>query len=266
MGNFARLQCPSTHTKKRTELTLAVPRIKTAILLPTLLLALIIALMTATCTTVGVHDPEAIKRIDFGEPEEIRFCILLDEGVSEDQARSLIAKVSEEFSLYGLVVKVPWMRPWVRHDFFMEGLMEDVWSKSLEPPCDRLLALVGRNFGDFLFGLLGMETLGAADTVTFTRGYVVARRVSLAQVFVGPEQTIVHESYHLLGCVHKLKLFNCYTHIRDLKQAKRANRARGEDFFPGLSAQGVPINTRQEADSMVHSAVKRIQAERAAGH
>lgn len=65
--------------------------------------------------------------------------------------------------------------------------------------------------------------------------------------------------------LHKLKLFNCYTHIRDLKEAKRANRERGEDFFPGLSVQGVPINTRQEADSMVHGAVKRIQAERAAG-
>lgn len=241
------------------------PRIKTAILLPTLLLALIVALLTSNCTTVGVHDVAAMKTVDFGAPEEIRFCILADAGISEEDARNLMARVGEEFSRYGLVVTVPWVRPWVRHDFFMAGLMEDVWSLPLEAPCDRLFAFVGRNVGDFLFGLLGMETLGAADTVTFTRGYVVAQRVSLAQVFVGPEQALIHESYHLLGCVHQLKLFNCYTHIRDLKQFKRANRERGDDFFPGVTASGQPINSRQAADALVHAAVQRLKAERAAG-
>lgn len=241
------------------------PTTKKATLLIAIALALIIALLTSTCTTVGVHDLAAMKAIDFGAPEEIRFCILADAGISEENARALMARVGEEFARYGLVVKVPWVRPWVRHDFFMEGLMEDVWSKSLELPCDRLVAFVGRNLGDFLFGLFGMETLGAADTVTFTRGYVVAQRVSLAQLFVGPEQALIHESYHLLGCVHQLKLFNCYTHIRDLKQFKRANRARGEDFFPGLTARGQPINSRQAADALVHAAVKRVQTERAAG-
>lgn len=235
---------------------------KLAILLPAVLLALIIALMTATCTTVGMHDDDKFKSINFGEPEEIRFCILTDEGITEEQARHLIAKVNEEFSRYGLEVKIPWIRPWVRHDFFEQGIMEDVWSKSLEPPCDRLLALVGRTFGDFMFGLLGMEVLGAADTVTYTRAYVVAKTLTWIQIFIGPEKAIIHESYHLLGCVHKLKLFNCYTHIQDLKQAKRANRERGEDFFPGLSFQGVLINSRQEADSMVHRAVERVRSER----
>lgn len=229
-------------------------------------LALVISLVVSGCTTVGTHDFKALKANDFGEAEEIRFCILADEGVTEDESRALMAEVGEEFSLYGLKLKVPWVRPWARPAFLAEGIMRDVLLKSLEPPCDRLLVLVGRNFGDFLFGLLGVEVLGSVDAVTYTRGYVVARTSSLNQVFMGPTQVAIHESYHLLGCVHELRLSGCYARIRELKRIKRANLERGNDFFPSLSAQGEPIIYRRDADAWIHGALRRIQSAQAEVH
>ena len=184
----------SAYAEGTPEKILPVSKNRILFIVATISLALILALGLSTCSTLGIHNMEAMKNVDFGPTEEIRFCVLIDEGISEDDARRLMAEVNKEFSLYGLEVTVPWIRPWVRHDFFKQGIMEDVWSKPLEAPCDRLLALVGRNLGDALFGLLLIETLGVADAVTYTRAYAVAKRASLAQVFLGPKLTLIHES------------------------------------------------------------------------
>ena len=225
--------------------------------------AMIAALLVSGCTTVGMHDPKALKANDFGEPEEIQFCILTDDGVTEDDARRLMAEVDKEFSLYGLQVKIPWVRPWARPALFGEGIIRDALSKPLEAPCDRLLVLVGRNFGDFLFGLLGVEMLGAVDTLSYTRGYVVAKRSSLNQVFMSPAEVAVHEAYHFLGCGHGVSLSDCYARIRELKRIHDANEARGNDFFPSVSSQGKPLTSRREADTWIHSALQRIESARA---
>ena len=248
------------------EKMIPVPKNRILFVAITISLALILPLELSTCSTLGIHNLEAMKNVDFGPPEEIRFCLLIDEGVTEDDAHRLMAEVSKEFSRYDLKVTVPWIHPWVRHDFFKQGIMEDVWSKSLEAPCDRLMALVGRNLGDALFGLLLIETLGVADTVTYTRGYAVAKRASLAQVFLGPKLTIIHESYHLLGCIHQPNLAKCYNHIRDLKRLKAINREHGEDFFPSVSPQGLAITTREQANAMVHRALERARHERSPEH
>jgi len=227
----------------------------------TRLLLLPLAWLTAACTTIGMHDAESLEAADFGPREELRICVLADEGITEEDAQRLIAKVGEEFSVFGLEVSVPWVRRWVRSGFLMEGIVTDVWQESLEPPCDRLLALVGRNFGDFLWGLIGVEILGAVDTPTHSRGYVIAQAVSLNQIFSSPSDIIIHESYHFLGCEHGVNLSQCYAHIRDLKRIARANREAGNDFFPGVSMKGRPITSRHEANWVMTHAVRLAQLE-----
>lgn len=216
------------------------------------------------CTAVGRHDFAAFETLDFGPREELRICILADEGVGNETAKQLLASVSEEFAVFGLDVTVPWIRPWVRPAFLSEGIVEDVLMKPLEAPCDRLLALVGRNIGDLLWGLSGMEILGAVDTPTHTRGYVVAKTASLNQIFVSPSDTAIHESYHFLGCGHGVSLADCYANIRNLKQAARNNRERGNDFFPGFSWKGHPVESRQEVDAIAHGAVRYVQLKKQA--
>lgn len=225
------------------------------------LAALCIGAITG-CTAVGHHDFAAFEALDFGPREELRICVLADQGITEDNAKQLVARVAEEFAVFGLDVTVPWVRPWTRPAFLGEGIVEDVWMKPLEAPCDRLLALLGRNVGDFLWGLVGMEVLGAVDTPTHTRGYVVAKTASLNQIFVSPSDTAIHESYHFLGCGHGVRLSDCYSNIRKLKQAARNNRERGNDFFPGFSWRGHPLESRQEADAIAHGAVRYVQLKR----
>lgn len=223
------------------------------------LLPVAFALMLSACATVGSHNAEHLDALDFGQSEELRICVLADESVTEDDARRLMAGVGEEFSKFGLEITVPWVERWKRPAFLSEGIVVDVWLRTLDSPCDRLLALVGRHFGDFLFGLLGAEVLGAVDTVTYTRGYVVAETGSLNQLLVRPSETAIHESYHLMGCAHQLSLSDCYKHIQNLKKLAARNRGSGVDFFPSISPKGTAILSRQEADALVHGRVRKIQ-------
>lgn len=227
-----------------------------------LLLLTFIATLTAACTTVGVHHADALNAVDFGPREELRICVLADEGVTENDARELVGKVGEEFAAFGIDVSVPWVRRWERPAFLMEGIVENVWQAPLEAPCDRLLALVGRNLGDFLWGLVGMEVLGAVDTPTHSRGYVVARTVSLNQLISSPTNNAIHEAYHFLGCTHGVSLAHCYANIRNLKRIAHASREAGTDFFPGVSLKGTPIKSRHEANLVMNQAIRLARLER----
>jgi hypothetical protein len=59
------------------------------------------------------------------------------------------------------------------------------------PPCDRLVALVDRNAGDFLWGLVMPEILGEVDNATHTRGYIVATTGSVNQMIEPPSKAAV---------------------------------------------------------------------------
>jgi len=225
------------------------------------LFKIFLVLLPSACTTAGVHDRESHSTFDFGPREEVRICVLADEGIDESAAKLLLDKVREELSTLGLDVTVPWVRPWVRPAFSGQGIMEDLALRPLEPPCDRLLALVGRNAGDFFFGLLGAEILGGVETVSHTRGYVVAKAVSFNQLFISPTHAVIHESYHLLGCKHEHSLADCYPLIRELKSVARHERNRGNDFFSGVSWNDKFITSRQEANKFVRQAIEREKEE-----
>lgn len=187
-------------------------------------------LSLAGCTTVGVHT-KAREHVDFGPPVTVRVCVLKAADISEDRADALKRRVQEEFAQYGLLIEVPWVRDWQRPGFSSGPIMNDLLQRPLEPPCDRLFGLVDRHAGDFAWGLVMPEILGAVDTVTGTRGYVVATFGSVNQLFAPPETTVLHEFYHLFGCPHDLTKSKCYEKIAALKAALQPDA----DFFPGVS-------------------------------
>ncbi|WEN42126.1 hypothetical protein CKCBHOJB_01711 [Thauera sp. GDN1] len=212
----------------------------------------------SACTTVGAHHPPLRDSLDFGPAEAVRICLQADDGISEEQARRIIAPAQAEFAAYGIDITVPWVRPWRREGFGADALFAAVVMQPLEAPCDRQLTLVGRNLGDVLWGLVGVEVLGAVDLATHTRGYVVGQRGSLNQLLQSPAQVAVHETYHLLGCHHDLVLSDCYHRIRELKRLTRQNRAAGNDFFAAITVGGKPILSRHRADQLAHNANRTL--------
>ncbi len=218
------------------------------------------ALLTG-CTSLGAPDAAALQGTDFGPPDTLRVCVLLDDDdVPQSEATELIQTVNQSLSVYNLQVTVPWYQYWERPGHGSMKIIENLASRKLPPPCDRLLALVGRDVGDFLIGLLGFEALGSVDTVTHTRGYVFAELESVDQIITPPSVAAVHEMHHLLGCAHALSMAGCYERIATLKAAARLNRQNGNDFFPTYTLQGQLILRREEVDMREAMALRIYQA------
>ena len=212
------------------------------------LLLCLVALWVGGCTSMGAHEEAALKNTDFGPPEPLRICVLLDTPeISQAEGTKLMQAVQAEFALYEITVTVPWYQAWHRPGFGGMKIITDLASRKLPPPCDRVMALVGQNAGDVLVGLF-VSTLGSVDTVTHTRGYVMSEFSSINQVFAPPAAALVHESYHLLGCDHDVTMTECYARIQRLKAAARENRAAGNDFFPTYTVRGQLILHRDEVD------------------
>jgi hypothetical protein len=182
------------------------------------------------CTSMGHHEHPLREAGDFGPRETLRICLYLDRGIDEEAGRSLLQRAwRTEAGFYALDVEVVQAKPWRRPAFAVQGIMAELRRVPLIPPCDRILALLGRNVGDFLWSFVAPEMLGAVNTESLTHGYVVARRGSLNQLLVPPEAVARHEIYHLLGCGEHFDMPACYRQIAALKAWKRES---GADFFP----------------------------------
>ena len=181
----------------------------------------------------------------------MRVCVLRTPGVTTQRVSELVAAVNTEFAAYGIEVVVPWMRPWARSGFTYQRLFDDVTRRELEAPCDRLMAFVDRNVGDFFWGLAMPEVLGAVDDDTHTHGYVVATRVSLNQLFTSPSATTVHEFYHLLGCPHAGSMSDCYGRIAALKRSIDPRT----DFLPGVGRDARFLLTRKATNVVMQGAI-----------
>lgn len=213
--------------------------------------------LLAACTSLGAPDEAALARTDFGSEQTLRVCVLLDEPkITQKTAAPLITSITQEFAKYNIRVTVPWYRNWHRPSGGGMAIIETLAGESLAPPCDRILAFVGRSFADFLIGTLFADELGSVDTITSTHGYVAADVSTLNQVFVPPEAAAVHEAYHLLGCQHGLSMTACYERIDRLKKAAALNRANGNDFFPTYSRRGQLLMNRDEVDVREAMALK----------
>lgn len=221
--------------------------------MPCRIAALIASLaICAGCTTIGAHTSER-DAVDYGPPQTLEVCLLKHPDVTQQRADELTAAVNAEFVTYGITVSVPWVREWQRPGFTASGIMEDLNARNLEEPCDRLVGLVDRHVGDFLWGLVMPEVLGAVDGITHTRGFVVANWGSINQLFSEPLAAVVHEFYHFLGCGHGFAKTKCYHRIAALK----ASRAPGSDFMPGITKDGKYLHSVNEANE----AMRRYLAE-----
>jgi hypothetical protein len=209
----------------------------------------LLAVLSA-CTSIGVSTGTGPAPHEFGPEMEICLCVYQDIGVSDETTQSILNAIRGEFAPMGLHVKTPWIRPWKRPAFSQKGITRDIARRPLEAPCDRILALVGRDARDFLWGALMPEILGAVETRTNTKGYVVAEVGSLNQVltFESPSNAAVHEFYHLLGVSHGLHKEDAYDQVRRIKDLAVRNRLAGRDFFPAMSEKGRVYTTRAAVD------------------
>jgi hypothetical protein len=220
-----------------------------AFMRPILIITCLVILSTG-CTTVPVGHGRRPDVAALGPPVLLRVCILRDVEVVEEDARGILAALQEGVTPYGLSLEFPWVRDWQRPAFSHTGILKDVARRPLEAPCDRLLALVGRDVRDFLWGALMPEVLGAVETRTHSKGFVVAETGSLNQLlsFTPPHQAAVHELFHLLGVDHDDDPEGSLRQIMRIKQAAMDNRRAGRDFFPAMTPRGTVYTTRRAVD------------------
>jgi len=198
------------------------------------------------CTSIGLHNADARRQINFGSPDAVRLCLYLDAGISARSARTLIDEAwREEAPLYGLQISVVETTRWVRPAFTMDGILEALTREPLRPGCDRVFALIGRHVGDVLWGMFLLpEVLGAVNDETLTHGYAIVRRASINQLVSSPHHVVRHELYHLLGCDHHFRMDRCYEQIARLKAYKRAHQS---EFFPAWDLVKARILASREA-------------------
>jgi hypothetical protein len=211
----------------------------------------VILLCTLTaCTTIGAPNHKALARIDFGPEVAIRVGIYRDLAVSLERTHAIIDALRKEFGPMGLRVEVAWIRDWQRPSFGHKGLIRDIATRPLEDSCDRLLALVGRDARDFLWGTLMPEILGAVETRTNSKGFVVAELGSLNQLMTlqTPHKAAVHEFYHLLGVGHGFSKNDAYAQVARIKRMALENQRRGRSFFPAVTEKGRVYLTRADVD------------------
>lgn len=207
-------------------------------------------LALGACSTVGVHTRQRVT-VDYGPPVQMRVCVLRAPGVTPQRVSELVGAVNREFAGYGIEVVVTWMRPWTRPGFTFQRLFDDVARREIEAPCDRLMAFGDRSAGDFFWGLVMPEVLGAVDEVTHTHGFVVATRVSLNQLFTSPAAATIHEFYHLLGCPHAGSMSACYDRIAALKRSYDPRA----DFLPGVGPDARFLLSRDAVNLAMRGAI-----------
>lgn len=211
------------------------------------------------CTTLGVDDAAARDAVDYGPPETIRLCILQDDTLGDMETTALITAIRQEMAPFGLIVEIPWVKPWKREGFdYIDILRAVALAHPLTPPCDRIAAFIGRNAADIVWGAMLMpEVLGAVENVTRTRSFMIADFGSVNQLISSPTSVAAHEFYHMLGCDHDLTMDDCYRQIARLKKETRAVRAAGIDMAPGRTANGEFIADRRAIDALLARAALR---------
>ena len=191
-------------------------------------------MFSAGCTTIGTASLEDIKSHDFGGEQTLRMCIYKDTTVSDAQTEKMIAVMKKEFLPFGIKVEIPWVRDWKRPAFPATGssmtLLRARWNRRAIV-CSAWSAGI---WGTFLWGIILPEILGAVEETTMTKGYAVAEWGSLNQVLAlrSPENLMVHETYHLLGCGHGLNAGLCLDQIVRMKKAAQRTGKRVKDSLP----------------------------------
>jgi hypothetical protein len=161
------------------------------------IVVLILAVVLSGC---AAHDHQLA--LTFAQRQPLRLCLWLDTGISDTEARGLVAGVS----IPTVVVRSD---PWIRPAFTWEGILDHLATQLLPPDCEKAVAFVNPHLGDALWGLFLPQVLGGANTRT-GRAFVVARRVSFDSLLRSPTSVLEHELLHLLGCHHHDGPMECH--------------------------------------------------------
>ena len=161
----------------------------------------------------------------FGAATRVTVCTWRDNGVSADEVRDWITNWNTKHSQEVMITLVPVDQGELSRSGFTHNEISTAFDQkvSLTKDCDRDMYFVGRNVGDFLYGVLAVttlplpETLGETDDVTLTHAFVVARRATVLNLVFPPEDIAEHEIWHLLGCKQHHDWDRCYAQIAALK-------------------------------------------------
>ncbi|MBM9577087.1 hypothetical protein JWG45_07955 [Leptospira sp. 201903070] len=216
---------------------------------PAEIILLILCIFTLSCTTVGFHRTSIREKIDFGKEETLKLCVWKDKKITKDELEGLIGVWNEELKLYKITILLSEVQEWERPGWTGSAIMDQIFTADLPSSCDRLLAVAGGKLSDTAFEIVGLffaffgipsfQILGAVETKTGTRGYILGQTRTLSHwLSGGAEGTLIHEGYHLLGCGHSFFLNKCYLQIQKVKELKRKNAEQGETFFPSVDEEG----------------------------
>jgi len=202
--------------------------------------------------------PSPVRRhfTDFGPPETLRLCLLREPGVSETRVRRVVEGLRGGLALYGITLEVPRVERWSPPPDGPGTRIAALHGLQIEAPCDRLLALSSLRTREFLTRSVspsrpGATIEGEVESRAFSRGYAFVRPISVFHVFGFDAVALaLHEVHHLLRCGHDVVMDDCYRQIARLKRAARESRARGLDFFPILTRDGVWIRERSAVSAL----------------
>jgi hypothetical protein len=230
-----------------------------------------------------MHNEKILQGIDFGASEEVKFCVLLDEGISQEYAGTLLsAWNTEDGPKYNLVLRPVSFELHKRSGFTYEGILADLKKIPLRNGCDRLVFFVNRHLGDTLYSVGGLlvnlmvpvpipVVKGAVNDETLTHGFVVAALAAphelLDELFYSRQRVTIHELYHFFGCEHSYTTMDeCYEHIRKLKETYRDLKSRDfygqtgeEPFFPtrSLQTKDMILTTREQVNIKLQEQEKK---------
>jgi hypothetical protein len=191
---------------------------------------LLVFLFLSGCTTIGFSNPPLRDSLNFGEAQELKFCVYYDPKISQARIESLIAQLKNELLLYKITLLVKHKQEYPRPNFFSVDSLYQLMQEPLPESCDRIMAFFPRNIVDFLLAFPLPEILGVVETQTRTRGLVYADYLTPNLIFGStPSRVLIHETYHLLGCDHSIVMNECYERILS---SKKSNTNGG--FFPSL--------------------------------
>lgn len=213
------------------------------------------------CTTIGFHREGVRSRINFGEPANVKVCVIREKGVTKEEADELFSEWNKELKLYNIQVSLPKSIEMERPGFFGGDIINYLLNLKLSKDCDRFLYLKGRTGGDIAFEIitlgifaisgLKLEVQGAVEVGTQTRGYIKAKYISLLQLlFTSPASTLIHEGYHLLGCGHQLFMDDCYMQIKKSKDLL-SDKDTEKDFFPIITVNGNKFQRREDVNRAI---------------
>ena len=198
------------------------------------------------CFATAIGDPlhqSDWKGFNFGPSEQVRVCTWRDYGVSATEVQDwLEAWNTKHEEQVGLTV-VPIDKGELPRNGFTHTAITDSFEKQvpLTDDCDRDMYFVGRNVGDFLFGVLAVttlplaETLGETDDQTLTHAFVVERNATLMNFVFSPAAITEHEIWRWLGCKQHYDWDRCYPQIAMLKMQEASLKETG--YFKRIGEQ-----------------------------